>query len=77
MFCDRHILPRLKGRIYRTTIKPAMIYGVECLPFKKQYMLKISVVEIRMLRWVCGKIRKEFRSSIDSGLIKRDLFEMV
>ena len=29
MFCDRRIPPRLKGKYYKTTIRPAMIYGIE------------------------------------------------
>ena len=50
---------RLKGNFYRTMIRPVMTYGVECWPSKKQYMHKIDVIEMRMLRWMCGKSRKD------------------
>lgn len=46
---------RSKGKFYRTTIKLAMIYGVECWSIKKQHMHKMDAVEMRMLRWMCGK----------------------
>ena len=40
-------------------ITPVMTYGEECWPIKKQHMHKMNVVEMRMLRWMCGKIRKD------------------
>ena len=36
-----------------------MAYGVEYWPIKKQHMHKISVVEMRMLRWTRDKTRKD------------------
>ena len=50
---------RLKERFYTTTIRPAMTYGAECWPIKKQHMHKMDVAEMRMLRWMCGKTSKE------------------
>ena len=50
---------RLKGKFYRTTIRPAMTYRVECWPINKQYMHKMDVAKMRMLRWMCAKTRKD------------------
>ena len=36
-------------------IRLVMAYGAKCWPIKKQDMQKISVAEMRMLRWMCGK----------------------
>ena len=36
-------------------IRPAMLYGTECWAVKKQYVSKMNVAEMRMLRWMCGK----------------------
>ena len=37
-----------------------MTYGAECWPIrKKQRMHKMSIAEVRMLRWMFGKIRKD------------------
>ena len=40
-------------------IIPAMAYGAECWPIKKQHMHKMDVAEMRMLRWMFGKTRKD------------------
>jgi hypothetical protein len=40
-------------------IRPAMMYDAECWATKGQHIQKMSVVEIRMLRWICGHIRKD------------------
>ena len=50
---------KLKGEFYRTTIRPAMTYGDESCPNKKQHVHKVDVAEMRMLRWTCVKIRKD------------------
>ena len=36
-----------------------MLYGIECWAIKKQHISKMSVAEMRMLRWMCGKTRKD------------------
>jgi hypothetical protein len=35
-----------------------MLYGTECWTTKGQYIKKMSVAEMRMLRWICGNTRK-------------------
>ena len=49
----------MKGEFYRTTTRPVITHRAECWPIKKQHMHKIDVVEMRMLRQMCGKIRKD------------------
>ena len=50
---------RLKEKFYKTAIRPTMLYGTECWPVKKQYVSKMYVAEMRMLRWMCGKTRRD------------------
>jgi hypothetical protein len=50
---------KLKGRFYRTTIRPAMLYGAECWPTKRRHVQQLSVAEMRMLRWICGNTRRD------------------
>ncbi|GMP94361.1 hypothetical protein CsSME_00043841 [Camellia sinensis var. sinensis] len=50
---------KLKGKFYRTAIRPAMLYGTECWATKKQHVDKMSVAEMRMLRWMCGKTKQD------------------
>ena len=50
---------RLKGKFYKTAIRLAMNYGAECCPIKKQHKQKMSVVEMRMLRQMHHKTKKD------------------
>ena len=58
VLCDRHIPLRLKVKFYKTAIRPAMLYGTECWAIKK-HVRKMNVAEMRMLRWMYGKTRRD------------------
>jgi hypothetical protein len=45
---------KLKGKFYRTAIRPAMLYGSECWPPKRRHVQQLSVAGMRMLRWICA-----------------------
>ena len=68
--------PKLKGRFYKTMIRPVFTYGEECWRIKKQHTHKMDVAEKRMLRWMYGKARKDkirnkcFREHL-GGIINR------
>ena len=36
-----------------------MLYGAECWPTKRRHVQQISVVEMRMLCWICGHTRRD------------------
>ena len=57
MLCDKRISARVKGKAYKTVVRPAMIYGAEAWPIKKTQENKLDVAEMRMLRWMCGVTR--------------------
>jgi hypothetical protein len=59
VLCDPMVPLKLKGKFYRTVIRPAMLYGAECWPPKRQHVKQLSVVEMRMLRWICGHTRRD------------------
>ncbi|KAI8547555.1 hypothetical protein RHMOL_Rhmol07G0205300 [Rhododendron molle] len=59
VLCDKRVTTKLKEKFYGTAIRPAMLYGMECWHIKKQQVNKISVTEMRMLRWMCGKTRRD------------------
>jgi hypothetical protein len=59
VLCDKRVPQKLKGRFYRTAIRPAMLYGAECWPTKRRHIQQLSVAEMRMLRWICGHTRKD------------------
>ena len=43
----------------RTAIRLAMLYGAECWPTKIRHVQQLSVVEMRLLRWICSHIRMD------------------
>jgi len=59
VLCDRNIPLWLKEKFYRTAIKPALLYGTECYAIKRYHAQKISVAEMRMLRWMYGNTRRD------------------
>jgi hypothetical protein len=59
VLCDPRVPLKLKGKFYRTAIRPAMLYGAECCPTKRRHAQQLSVVEMRMLRWICGHTRRD------------------
>ena len=40
--CDRNIPTKLKDKVYKTAMKPAMVYGAECWAVKKEGGEEIS-----------------------------------
>ncbi|KAI8556243.1 hypothetical protein RHMOL_Rhmol05G0237300 [Rhododendron molle] len=59
VLCDKRVPTKLKRKFYGTSIRPMMLYGTECWPIKKQHVNKLSVAEMRMLTWMCGKTRRD------------------
>ncbi|EXB80302.1 hypothetical protein L484_025158 [Morus notabilis] len=47
------------SRKFRTAIRPAMLYGSECWAIKRQQIYKMSLAEMRMLRWMSGHTRMD------------------
>ena len=57
ILCDRRCSRALKGKVYRTVVRPAMLYGSECWPLNKNHERQLHSAEMRMLRWACGWTR--------------------
>nr|XP_032512124.1 uncharacterized protein LOC116766391 [Danaus plexippus plexippus] len=56
---------RTKGKVYKTTVRPAMLYGAECWTVKEKHAQKLHMAEMNLPRWLGGvtildKIRNEY-----------------
>ena len=60
----------MKRKVYRTVIKPVILYGTEYWAAKKQYVTKMSVAEMTIVRWMCSKTRNDrIRNANTHGMV--------
>ena len=48
---------KMKSKLYKTVVRPAMVYGSECWALGKQEEQRLHTTEMKMLRWSQGKTR--------------------
>ena len=56
---DKKVPMKLKSNLYKTVVRPAMVYGSECWALRKQEEQRLHTTEMKMLRWSQGKTRKD------------------
>ena len=72
ILCDRRISLRVKGKVYKTVVRPAMMYGAETWAVKKAQEEKLDVAEMRKL----DRIRNErIRGTTKVGEISKKVQE--
>ncbi|XP_065668195.1 uncharacterized protein LOC136088415 [Hydra vulgaris] len=59
VICDRRVSTRMKGKIYRTVVRPAMLYRLETVALTKRQVREMEVSEMKMLRFSFGVIKKD------------------
>ncbi|KAK3533820.1 hypothetical protein QTP70_031295, partial [Hemibagrus guttatus] len=57
VLCDRKISARIKGKVYRTVVRAAMLYGLEAVSLRKRQESELEVAELKMLRFSLGVTR--------------------
>ena len=50
---------KLKGTVYKTVVRPALLYGAETLATTRGQEARLEVNEMRMLRWMCGVTKRD------------------
>ncbi|KAK3552373.1 hypothetical protein QTP86_011275 [Hemibagrus guttatus] len=65
VLCDQKISARIKGKVYKTVVRPAMLYGLETVSLRKRQESELEVAELKMLRFSLGvtrldRIRNEY-----------------
>ena len=59
VICDRRLPARVKGKVYSSEVRPAMVYGLETVAVTKKQMKEMEVAETKMLRFAMGVTRKD------------------
>ena len=59
VICDRRLPARVKGKVYSSVVRPAMVYGLETVAVTKKKMEEMKVAKIKMLRFAMGVTRKD------------------
>ncbi|KAK3520148.1 hypothetical protein QTP70_016255 [Hemibagrus guttatus] len=73
VLCDQKISARIKGKVYRTVVRAAMLYGLETVSLRKRQESELEVAELKMLRFSLGvtrldRIRNEYiRGTVHVG----------
>jgi len=52
--CDRRMPVAVKEKVYRTMVRPVLIYGSETWTSKRREEERLERTEMRMLRWILG-----------------------
>ena len=59
VICDRRLPARVKGKVYCSVVRPAMVYGLEAVAVTKKQVEEMEVAEMKMLRFAMGVMRKD------------------
>ena len=59
LICDRRLLARVKGKVYSSVVRPAMVYGLDMVVVTKKQVEEMEVAEMKMLRFAMGVTRKD------------------
>ena len=59
VLCDCCIPLKLKDKFYKTAVRPNILYGAKCWTVKRKHTHKMSMVEMKMLREMCSKAKKD------------------
>ena len=59
VICDRRLPARVKGKVDRLMVRPAMVNGLETVAVTKKQVEEMEVAEMKMLRFAMGVTRKD------------------
>ena len=57
--CDKKVTDKLKGRLYKVMVRPALLYGMETVAVgTKTQEERMEVAEMKLLRFSIGRPEK-------------------
>ena len=71
VLCNRKLSARAKGKMYKSVVTPAMLYGMEMVAVMERQVGKMEVAELKMVRGALGATRKDkIRNKYMRGTVK-------
>ena len=55
----QEVISKVKGKMYKSVVRPAMLYGMETVAVTERQMGKMEVAELKMVRWALEVTRKD------------------
>jgi len=65
VLCDRRMPVAVKGKVYRTVVRPVLIYGSETWALKRREEERLERTEMKMLRWIFGLMLRDKKRNDD------------
>ena len=59
VICNRRLPARVKGKVYSSVVRPAVMYGLEMVAVTKKQVEEMKVTERKMLKFAMGVTRKD------------------
>ena len=59
VLCDRKLSAKVKGEMYKSVVRPTMLYGMETVAVTERQVGKMEVAELKMVRWALKVTRKD------------------
>ena len=71
VICNRKLPARVKGKVYSSVVRSAMVYELETVAVTKKQVEEMEVAEMKMLKFVMGVTRKDkIRNEYIRGTVK-------
>ena len=71
VLCNRKLSAKVKGKMYKSVVKPTMLYGMETVAVMERQVGKMEVAELKIVRWALGVTTKDkMRNEYMRGTVK-------
>ena len=54
VLCGRKLSAKVKCKMYKSVVRPTMLYGMETVAVMERQVGKMEVAELKMVRWALG-----------------------
>ena len=59
VLCDKKLSAKVKVKMYKSVVRPTMLYRMETMAVTERQVGKMEVAELKIMRWAMGVTRKD------------------